>query len=75
MGLWPEGLNALKKVATAVGWDVKGAAVTRDAGWDANPKRQGLFNPGMMPHLHEPPRHRNATTRGRTRCFPAARHV
>jgi hypothetical protein len=75
MGLWPEGLNALQKVATAVGWDVKGASVTLDAGGDAKPKRQGIFTAGMMPNLNEPPRQRHATTRGRNRFFPAARHV
>ena len=56
MTLLPKGLKVLKKVATKVGFDLKGASVNLDAGFDATHNRQCIFNAGMIPNIPEHPR-------------------
>jgi transposase len=75
MVLLPEGLKALKKVATQVGLDLRDAYVNLDAGFDSTYNRKCMFNAGMIPNITENPRNRKRTKRGRKRLFNAALHA
>jgi transposase len=75
MGLLPEGLQALTKVATEVGLDRRGASRNRDGGLDSAHNRQGMVHAGLMPHITEHPRNRKPPKRGRKRCCNAAMHA
>jgi len=75
MVLLPEGLQALKKVATQVGLDLRDAYVNLDAGFDSTYHRKCMFNAGMIPNITENPRNRKRTKRGRKRLFNAAFHA
>jgi transposase len=75
MRLLPEGLKALKKVATMVGLVLTGAYLNLDAGFDSTHNRKCIFNAGMIPNIPENPRNRKRTKRGRKRFFNAAIHA
>jgi transposase len=75
MILLPEGLKALKKVATQVGLALRGAYLNLDAGFDSTHNRQCMFNAGMIPNITENPRHRKHMKRGRKRLFNEALHA
>ncbi len=75
MLLWPEGLNALKKVAKIVGVVLTGAYLNLDSGVDSKQNCKRMFNTGMIPHITANPRHRKRTKRGRKRLFNAAIHA
>jgi hypothetical protein len=75
MILLPQGLNALKQVATQVGADLRGASRNPDGGCDAARHRTGMFPAGLIPNITESPRKRKTTTRGRKRRFDAAIHA
>jgi hypothetical protein len=75
MVLFPEGLKALKKVATEVGLDLRGAYLNLDGGFDAAQNRKGIFNAGMIPNIKENPRNRKRAKRGRKRLFNAVIHA
>jgi hypothetical protein len=75
MILLPEGLKALKRVATLVGLNLGGAYLNLDAGFDSKHNRKGIFNAGMIPNITENPRNRKHTKRGRKRFFNAAIHA
>src|ERR687885_535340 len=49
MILFPEGLHALKQVATEVGVDLHGASVNLDGGCDSARNRKLIFNAGLIP--------------------------
>ena len=72
MGLRPQGLQALQQVAKQVGWDLTGAYLTRDGGFDSAHHRQCLFHAGLLPTIKANPRNRQGTKRGRKRLFNAA---
>jgi len=72
MVLLPEGLNALKRVARAVGLELAGAVLNLDAGFDSKANRKGVFNAGLKPNSKENPRNRQKPKRGRKRFFDAA---
>jgi len=75
MVLLPEGLKALKRVAKAVGVDLRGAYLNLDGGFDSTHNRKCIFNAGLMPSIKENPRNRKTTKRGRKRLFNAAIHA
>jgi Transposase DDE domain len=75
MVLLPEGLKALKRVAKAVGVDLKGAYLNLDGGFDSARNRKCIFNAGLVPNIKENPRNRKTTKRGRKRLFHAAIHA
>ncbi len=75
MVLLPEGLNALKQVAKAVGLDLRGAYLNLDGGFDAAHNRKCMFNAGMIPNIPENPRNRKHAKRGRKRFFNEAIHA
>ena len=75
MVLLPQGLKALKQVATEVGVDRRGAYVNLDGGFDSRHKRKLIFNAGMMPNIKENPRNRKTPKRGRKRFFNKAIHA
>jgi transposase len=75
MVLFPEGLQALKKVAKDVGLDLKGAYFNLDGGFDSARNRQMIFNAGMIPNIKENPRNRKTPKRGRKRLFNAVIHA
>ena len=50
MVLFPEGLNALKKVAKEVGLDLRGAYLNLDGGFDSARNRTCIFNAGLIPN-------------------------
>ena len=72
MGLLPEGLNALKRVAREAGLDLAGAVLNLEAGCDRKAKRKGVFTAGLKPHSKENPRNRQKPKRGRKRFFAVA---
>jgi hypothetical protein len=55
MVLFPEGLQALKKVAKEVGLDLRGAYLNLDGGFDSAHNRKCIFNAGMIPNIKENP--------------------
>jgi hypothetical protein len=75
MILLPEGLKALKRVAKTVGFDLGGASLNLDSGFDSTHNRTCMFNAGMIPNIKENPCHRKRIKRGRKRVFNAAIHV
>jgi hypothetical protein len=75
MILLPQGLKALKQVATQVGADLRGASLNLDGGCDAARHRHGMFHADLIPHVAASPRQRKTTTRGRKRRFDAAIHA
>ncbi len=44
MGLLPQGLKALKQVAKQVGFDLRGATLNLDGGFDSTHNRKCIFN-------------------------------
>jgi hypothetical protein len=75
MVLFPEGLQALKKVAKDVGLDLKGAYLNLDGGFDSARNRKCIFNAGLIPNIKENPRNRKRPRRGRKRLFNATIHA
>jgi hypothetical protein len=75
MVLLPEGLRALKKVATEVGLDLRGAYLNLDGGFDSRANRKCIFNTGLIPNIPENPRNRKHPKRGRKRLFNAVIHA
>jgi hypothetical protein len=75
MILFPEGLQALKKIAKEVGLDLRGAYLNLDGGFDSIRNRKGMLNAGLIPNIREHPRNRKHTKRGRKRPFNAAIHT
>jgi hypothetical protein len=73
--LFPEGLKAVKRVAKAVGVDLKGASLSLDGGFDSARNRTGIFNAGLIPNIPENPRNRKRPKRGCKRLFNAAIHT
>jgi hypothetical protein len=74
MTLLPQGLKALKQVATQVGADLRGASRNLDGGCDAAHHRTGMFPAGLIPNITESPRKHKTTKRGGKRRFDAAIH-
>ena len=75
MVLLPQSLHALKQVAKQVGFDVRGAYLNLDGGFDSAHNRKFIFNAGLIPNIKENPRNRKTTKRGRKRLFNAALHT
>ena len=73
--LWPESLQALKKVAQEVGVDRRGAYGKLDGGFDAAHNRKCMFHAGLIPNIKEHSRNRKHLKRGRKRLFNAALHA
>ncbi len=74
MGLFPDGLQALPRVAKEVGLDLRGAYINLDGGFDSRANRKYIFNAGMIPNITENPRHRKHPKRGRKRLCNDAIH-
>jgi len=74
LGLLPDGLKDLKRVARAVGLDVTGAVLNLDAGFDSKANRKCIFNAGLTPNIKENPRNRQKPNRGRKRFFDEIRY-
>src|SRR5262249_23943791 len=75
MVLLPEGLKALKKVATEVGLDLRGAYLNLDGGFDSAHNRMCIFHAGLIPNIKENLRNRKRPKRGRKRLFNATIHA
>ena len=75
MLLLPESLRALKKVATEVGLDLRGAYLNLDDGFDSTHNRTCMFNAGLIPNMPGNPRNRKHPKRGRRRLCNAAIHA
>src|SRR6266705_4762670 len=73
--LLPEGLKALKRVAKLTGFELQGAYLNLDGGFDSKSNRKAIFNAGMMPNIKENPRNRQRPKRGRKRFFNRAIHA
>jgi hypothetical protein len=69
MVLLADGLQDLKRVATAAGLELKGATLNLDAGFDSKANRKHVFNAGLKPNIAENPRNRQTPKRGRPRFF------
>jgi len=74
LGLLPDGLKDLKRVARAVGLDVTGAVLNLDAGFDSKANRKCIFNAGLTPTIKENPRNRQKPKRGRKRFCDEIRY-
>ena len=72
MSLLPQGLNAMKQMATQVEADLRGASLNLDGDCDAARHRTGMFPAGLIPNITESPRKRKMTKRGRKRRSDAA---
>ena len=72
MGLLPQGLKDLKRVARAAGLTLPGAVLNLDAGFDSKANRKCVFNAGLKPNIKENPRNRQKPKRGRKRFFDDA---
>jgi hypothetical protein len=72
MGVWPQGLKDLKRVAREVGIDLHGAVLNLEAGFDSKANRKAVFNAGLKPNIKENPRNRQKPKRGPKRFFDAA---
>ena len=68
-------IASLKKVATEVGLDLRGAYLNLDGGFDSPYNRTCIFHAGMIPNIKENPRNRKTTKRGRKHLFNAAIHA
>jgi hypothetical protein len=66
--LWPEGVQALKRVARLTGLGLTGAYLNLDDGFDSRHNRQAIFNAGLIPNIQENPRNRKTTKRGANAC-------
>jgi hypothetical protein len=75
MGLFPEGLQALKKVAQEVELDLRGAYLNLAGGFDSAHNRPCMCHAGLLPNIKEKPRNRKPTKRGRKRLCAAALHA
>lgn len=73
--LLPDGIQDLKHIASEAGFDLKGATLNLDAGFDSLANRKCIFNAGMKPNIKENPRNRKTTRRGRKRFFDAALYL
>ena len=51
MVLLPQGLKALKRVATEVGVNLRGAYLNLDGGFDSTHNRKCIFNAGLIPNI------------------------
>ena len=72
MLLLPQGLKAVKQVATQVGANLRGVSLNLNGGCDAVRHRRGMCHAGLTPNITESPRKRRTTKRGRTPHFNAA---
>jgi len=70
--LWPEGLQALRRVAKLTGWGLTGTYLNLDGGVDSRHHRQALFNAGLIPTIEENRRNRQTTKQGRQHVFKDA---
>ena len=75
MVLLPQGLYALKQVATEVGLDLRGAYLNLDGGFDSARNRKCIFNAGMIPNIKGNLHNRMTPKRGRKRFLNAAIHA
>ena len=73
--LLPEGLKALKRVAKLTGFELQGAYLNLDGGFDSKANRKAIFNAGLIPNIKENPRNRKTPKLGRTRWFNQAIHA
>jgi hypothetical protein len=62
-------------MAHEVGWDLRGAYLNLDGGFDSTRNRKCMFNVGLIPNIPENPRNRKHPKRGRKRLFNAAIHA
>jgi hypothetical protein len=67
-----EALPQLRKIARAVGMDLKGTIVSLDGVYDGRINRKAIFNCGMVPNINPNPRGRKRTKRGRKPFFEPA---
>ena len=67
-----EALPQLRKVARAVGLELKGTIVSLDGVYDCRINRKAIFNSGMVPNINPNPRGRKRTKRGRKPFFEPA---
>jgi transposase len=65
-------LPLVKRIADAVGIDLKGTIVSLDGVYDCRINRKAIFNRGMIPNINANPRGRKATKRGRKPLFNSA---
>ena len=75
MGLLPEGLKALKRVAKLTGWALHKASLNLHGGFDSKHNRKAIFHAGLSPNIQENPRNRKTPKRGRKRLFNQAIHA
>ena len=71
MGVLPQGLRDLKRVAREVGLEVSGALVNVVAGFASKATRKAVFHAGLKPQLKETARNRQKPKWGRRRLFDA----
>ncbi len=64
-----EAMGPLKRIAKAVGFNLKGSTMSLDGVFDCRPNRRKIFNAGMKPNIKANKRNRKKTKRGRKPMF------
>ena len=64
-----DAMAPLKKLAKAVGIDLKGTIMSLDGVYDCRPNRKKIFNEGMIPNINPNKRNRKKTKKGRKTIF------
>ncbi|HAM53323.1 MAG TPA: hypothetical protein DCP92_22490 [Nitrospiraceae bacterium] len=67
-----EALPEVMRMSTAIGIDLQGTIISLDGAYDCRVNRKAIFNRGMIPNIHENPRGRKTTKRGRKQLFDRA---
>ena len=64
-----EAMGPLKRIAKAVGFNLKGSIMSLDGVFDCRANRRKIFNAGMKPNIKDNKRNRKKPKRGRKAIF------
>lgn len=67
--MFKEALGPLKKIASAVGYNLNGSIMSLDGAYDCKANRKMIFNSNMKPNINENKRNKKKTKRGRKSLF------
>lgn len=67
-----EAMGPLKRIAKAVGFNLKGSTMSLDGVYDCHANRKKIFNAGMKPNINPNKRNRKKSKRGRKPMFDRA---
>jgi hypothetical protein len=64
-----EAMGPLKRIAKAIGFNLKGSILSLDGVYDCRANRKKIFNAGMKPNINPNKRNRKRSKRGRKPMF------